>query len=442
MDVIVKETGTFDREVTISIAADRVDALLDQELAHLTKSARLPGFRPGKIPKKVLESHFREQMGRAIVEQLVKDSYLEALEKENLHPVDNEPRLTLGKVARATPFTYTAHIQVFPPIEPKGYTGLTLTRRHADITETDVDNVVQQLRTERSRFEAETGRAAAMGDQVLLDFDGRIDGEQFAGGQGTGHTLELGKGRFIDTFEEQLVGSVAGEQRQVTVRFPDDYRVTELAGKPATFDCTVQEVRARILPPEDDGLAALAGLKEGGLAELRAEIRDTLQKQMERESKQQLKQSIVKQLLAANTMELPSRLVQNECRTMVAQAKREYAQQGMRLEDLGISESLLANQFEPAAQERVTIGLVLGEIAGREKLTVDELMVEAHLDEVSAVYGERAGAMKKWVRESEERMETLRATVLEQQVIDWICQNSTLTDEQCTFNELVGQPAQ
>ncbi|MEO5349284.1 MAG: trigger factor [Magnetococcus sp. YQC-3] len=436
MDVIVKETGTFDREVTITIAADRVDALLDQELGRLAKSARLPGFRPGKIPKKVLEAHYRDQLSRVIVEQLVQESYLEVLSKENLHPVDNEPRLTLDRVARGTPFTYTASIQIFPAVDPQGYTGLALTRRRAEIVDADVDAVVQQLRNERSRFEVEEGRVAAMGDQLSLDFDGRIDGERFAGGQSTQHLLELGSGRFIDTFEEQLLGCVAGEQRQVKVTFPTEYRATELAGKEATFDCLVHEVRARILPPEDDGLAKLAGLKEGGLAELRAEIRQTLQGQAERESRQQLKRAIIEQLLAANKIEVPSRLVQSESRVMVAQARREYEQQGMRLADLGISEEALANQFTDAARDRVIIGLVLGEIAEREKIVLDEAKLDAQLEEMSASYGERAAAMKKWVRDSEERMDTLRSTVLEQQVIDWIAENGTITDEDCSFDAL------
>ena len=441
MDVIVKETGTFDREVTITIAADRVDALLDQELGQLAKSARLPGFRPGKIPKKLLEAHYRDQLSGVIVEKLVQESYLEVLTKEALHPVDNEPRLTLEKATRGKPFTYTATIQIFPTVEPTGYTGLALTRRHAEVTEADVDTVVQQLRTERSRFEVEEGRVATMGDQLTMDFDGRIDGERFAGGQSTKHLLELGSGRFIDTFEEQLVGSVVGEERQVKVAFPTDYRATELAGKEATFDCLIHEVRVRILPPEDDGLAKLAGLKEGGLAELRAEIRQTLQNQAERESKQQLKRAIIEQLLAANGMEVPSLLVQSESRVMVAQTKREYERQGMRLADMGVSEEILTGQFTDSARDRVIIGLVLGEIAEREKVVLDEAIVDTQLEEMSASYGERAAAMKEWVRKSEERMDTLRSTVLEQQVIDWITQNGTVTDESCSFAALTDSSA-
>ncbi|MBF0400675.1 MAG: trigger factor [Magnetococcales bacterium] len=442
MDVIVKETALFDREVTISVPADQVDALLDQELARLATTARLPGFRPGKIKKQVLETRFRDQLSGVVLEQLIHETYPKALAQQSLQPVDHEPKLTLGKVKRGEPFSYTALFQVYPTIEPKGYTGLALTRHQVEISATDVDNVLEQVRTEQSKFVAEAGRPAVMGDQVLLDYDGSIDGERFAGGKNSNHPLELGKGQFIDGFEAQLVGCVAGDNRAVKVTFPTDYRVESLAGKEAVFDCTVHEVRVRVLPPLDDDLATLVGVKEGGLAALRAEIEQTLRNQVEEESRQRFKKALLDQLLQANPLELPSRLVDRECRVMASQAKREYERQGVTLADMGMDETQLAAQFVQPAQERVTLGLLLAEIAEKEKLEVNEADVAARLDEMGAAYGERAAAMKQWVRSSEERMDTLRASVLEQQVIDWIGQNSTVTDKSCTLAELMAQGAE
>lgn len=442
MDVIVKETALFDREVTVSIPADMVGKRLDQELTQLAAKARLPGFRPGKIPKQVLETRFRDQLSSAVTEQLIHETYPAMLTQQALHPVDHEPKLTLGKIARGEPFVYTAAIQVYPVVEPKEYTGLALTRPTVEVTETDVDNVIEQIRMERSQFVAEEGRVAALGDQLLLDYDGRIDGERFAGGQNTNHPLELGKGQFIDGFEDQLVGCVPGEQRQVRVTFPARYRATELAGKEATFDCTIHEVRARLLPPLDDTLAPLAGLKTGGLAELRAEIDQTLRAQVTEESKHRLKKNMLDQLLAANPLELPSRLVERECHVMAAQAKRDYERQGLTLADMGIDEVQLAVQFVKPAQERVTLGLLLAEIAEKEKLEVSEADLMAHLDKVGAAYGERAADMKRWVLSDADRIDTLRASVLEQQVIDWICEHGTVTDEPCTLIDLMGQSEQ
>ncbi|MBF0162585.1 MAG: trigger factor [Magnetococcales bacterium] len=441
MDVTVTETNTFDREITIRIDASRVDALLEQELAHLLPKARLPGFRPGKIPKAVLETRFRDQISQAVVEQLIRETYLSALEERDLRPVDNEPKLILGKVQRGEPYTYTAHIQIYPTVDPKDYTGLTVDHRRAEVTAADVDAVVQQLRLERSTFTPEADRTAEMGDRLLLDFDGRIDGERFAGGQANGHLLELGSNRFIDTFEAQLVGCRAGDARAVTVRFPEVYQASELAGKEATFDCTIHEVQQRVLPPEDDGLAALAGLKEGGLAGLRTEIEQTLRRQAEHESKQQLKKAILDQLLAANPMELPPLLVQRTARSLLAQAKRDYERRHGALPDVGIPEEQLAAQFTEQAQAQATLGLLLAEIADREKLVVDEAVVEARLDAIGEAYGERASAMKQWVRNNEERMDALRASVLEEQVIDWICQHSTLQEKSVSFDELMGNDA-
>ena len=440
MDVIVKEVAAFDREVTISVPASQVDRQMDQELKRLASQVRLPGFRPGKIPKNVLESRFRDQIASAVIEQLIQESYPDALAEKELRPVDNVPKLTFEKLTRGADFTYTARIQVYPQVEPQGYSGLTLTQRNATVIDADIDEVLENIRTEHGRYEADADRQAALGDQVVLDYAGSIDGVPFEGGKADAHVLELGKGQFIAGFESQLVGSRAGETVQVRVTFPADYRATHLAGKEALFDCTIQEVRGRVLPPIDDALAELTGIKTGGLAELRVKVREGLEDQAQRESKRQLKQEMLKQLKDNNPInELPDTLLKKECQAMVAQGKQEFRSQGLDPEQLGLSDAEWEGRFEDKAKERIVLGLVMGTIAEKEQVEVDDATLEAHLDRIAATYGDQARAMKKWVQEDENRMDDFRNSAMEQQVVDWIIAHSTVTEQTCTLKQLMGK---
>lgn len=437
MDITVKETTALGRDITICVAASQVEELLDQELGQLTGTIRLPGFRPGKIPKRVLEARFREHLAGKITEQLIKETYPKAIVDHALRPVDNDPKLNIGKVKRGLDFTYTASIEVYPNVDPQGYTALTLTRRNAVVNDADVDKAVQHIRADHSRHEADGEHKAELGDQVVLDYSGSIAGELFAGGQANNHVLKLGGGQFIPGFEEQLLGCGAGEERQVHVTFPNNYRAAQFAGKDASFECKIHEVRRRIMPPADDSLAELAGITTGGFAMLLTEIQENLQSRSELESKRQLKKVILEQLLAANaTVEVPGRLLKRECQSMVAHAKQEYKNQGMDPEKLGLSDADLESGFAKAAKERLIVGMVIDAIAKKEQLTVDDATLNASLDAMTASYGENATKMKKWIRASEERLEEFRTTVLEQQVVDWISANNTVTEQTCSFDEL------
>lgn len=437
MDVTIEETSAFDRVVTIEIDAKKVEQLMDQELVRVAGSVKLPGFRPGKIPKKVLESRFREHVAGSVADQLFRESYPKALEENQLRAV-NAPELDAGPITRGEPFNYKARIQIYPKVEPKGCTGLELTRKKAQVNEQDVDAVILNIRTERATFEAKPEQAS-MGDQIVLDFVGSINGETFPGGSAENHQLDLGKGQFIPGFEEQLVGCVAGEKKDVQVTFPEQYQAESLAGKEALFACTIQEVRARTLPPEDDALAQAAGLRSGGLVELRTEVLKSLQSQAESESTKQIKKSILDQIIAANTMDLPSQMVDQECQALVDQAKQEYQKQGLDLEKVGLTEAKMAESYQESAKDRVTLGLIMSALATSEKLEADEESIEAFLDEMSQAYGDQAAGMKKWVRSQKEQMASIKASVLEKKIIDWIIDHSSVTEETCTLDELMGK---
>lgn len=438
MNVTITETTAHGREIAIQIAASQVDALLDQELNRLAGTVKLPGFRPGKIPKKVLEARFRDHLARQLTEQLIRESYAKALEENGLLPTTDQPVLTIGDLRRGHAFGYTAAIEVYPTVEPKEYTSLTLTRRTATVDEADVARVLDNLRAAHARFEAQADRKAEGGDQVVLDYVGSVDGTPFDGGQAEGHVLELGSGRFIPGFETQLVGCGAEERRQVRVTFPETYHATHLAGKEALFECTIREVRQRILPPIDDVLAERTGIRSGGVDAMRREIQKQLQERGDAAREQQLQEAIAKQLLAHHAgLEVPDSLLERECLAMVARAKREMKTQGMDPDALGMADADMAKNFSEQAKDRLTVSLVLHAIAKKEQITLDESAVQARVDKLVSGYGEQAGRMRQWFSENDSQLDSLRATLTEEKVMAWLCEHNTVTEERCSYQDLV-----
>lgn len=436
MEVTVESTGPFDRTLTVRVGAARINQLLDQELSQLVSTVKLPGFRPGKTPKKLLESRFRDHLLGQVAETLLRETYPKALKEHNLRPAD-EPEIKPGPMDRNQDFVYVATMQIMPEVEPAGYQGLTLTRRIAKITDGDVDLALDKIREQHARFEAVTGRQAASGDQIVFDFKGFVDDEPFEGGTANGYVLELGSGRFIPGFEDQLIGVSPGEERDVRVTFPEKYAAPHLAGKDALFKCTLSEVRTRVLPPVDDALAALVNIKEGGLAKLREELTESLTREAEGAAEKHLQKQIHTGILAANPLELPSRLVGREQHAMIEQAKKEYQSQGMDPAALGLTDEIMAEGVKETAIKRLSLGLLLGAIANKENLRVDDAQVAARVNQIAASYGAQAKNFKKWLQEDESRMDGIRGSVLEDAVTDWIVANGAVTEEHCTFQELV-----
>ncbi|MBF0437041.1 MAG: trigger factor [Magnetococcales bacterium] len=437
MEFTITQKAAFDREITFVFSAAEVEQRLDQELTRLASSVRLPGFRPGKIPRKLLESRFKDHWSSNLADQFYRESFPKALTDHNLEPVDH-PEIVLGEFVRGQDYTYRATIQVFPKVEPTGYTGLTLTRPTVTLSDEDVAKVIEEIRASQGRFEADPGRVAVLGDQVLMDFEGFVDGQPFEGGKAEKYLLELGSGRFIPGFEDQLVSCKAGDKREVKVTFPADYGNKELAGKDALFQCFLHEVRARILPELDDELAKKAGVTEGGLDKLRAVIRERLEVDSEAKSEKKVEDAVFEALLQANTFEIPSRLEMRERRNMLSQMKREYQARGVDMSKMGVSDEQLLGMFEHSAGRKVRLGLLLSAIAVKEKIEVDEARVEEHLVEMTRAFGDRAGEVRRMVRENEEKMADLRDTVLQAMVVEWVIKNSTVTEQAVRLDELMG----
>ncbi|MBF0427770.1 MAG: trigger factor, partial [Magnetococcales bacterium] len=378
----------------------------------------------------------KDHLIATLTERLFRESYGAALQQLALRPAD-DPEINLGELKRDQDFVYVATLQIIPDVKPVGYQGLALTRRVVKITDQDVDLAVDKLREQHVTFVAEPERAAANGDQLLFDFKGFVDGEAFEGGTAEAYLLELGSGRFIPGFEDQLIGALPGEERDVNVTFPEAYGAPGLAGKAALFKCRISEVRVRTLPPVDDGLATLLNIKEGGLTQLREELKASLQKEADAASEKQIIGQIHDQIMAANPLELPQKLVAREQRSMVEQVKKEYQAKGFDPASVGMTDEIIADKFLETANKRVSLGLLLGGIAMQENITVDEERLETEINRIAATYGNQSRNFKKWLQEDQGRMDNMRAGVLEDRVNEWIMQQGVVTDEACSFEELV-----
>ncbi|MEO5365415.1 MAG: trigger factor [Magnetococcus sp. WYHC-3] len=427
MEVTVEEKGTYERALTVRIPAAEVDPVLEEAFRELSRSARLPGFRPGKTPRRVLESRYGAALAADVAEKLIQNSFGNALQSQQLNPVGPPLGLESGSVSRGQDFSYTATIQVFPRIEPKGYQGMALTRTSVSIDDADVDKVVERIRRSHAQFVAEEGRAAQQGDQLVLDFKGTLDGHAFPGGEAENYVLNLGESRFIPGFEEQLMGVRPGESRDLHLTFPEGYHAAHLAGQAVQFQCRIHEVRRGELPAADDDLATKAGVTAGGMERLRSDIRQRLQDDGDQTAREQLRQQILRGLLDANPMELPSQLVDMELDAMVKRIVEDYKKQGTTLEQSGQTPEGLQQQYRGKAHERVVLGLLMGSITRTENIVVTEAAIEAHLDRITAQYGESAGNIKNWFRNDEKRMEDIRGTLLEEAVMDWIVDHGQVT---------------
>lgn len=436
MEVTIKESGNFERSMTVRIDAERVDELIKQELSRLSTQVKMPGFRPGKAPIKLLESRYKEHIESSVAEQLLQESYGKAMIDNKANPAD-KPKLEIGRVIRGENFTYTATYEQVPEIKPKDYQGLAIERTSATVEESDVDKVIEQIRDQNTDFVVAEGRDAESGDQLLLDFDGSIDGERFDGGKAEGHELVLGSGQFIPGFEEQLIGAKAESDIDVSVNFPAEYQAEHLAGKEAVFKCRIHEVRAPSKPEINDDLAVKAGIMEGGVAKLREEIASRLQSEAEERSRTEMKKAILEKLLENNPIEIPQSMINQEQQEMVEQLKNEYQRQGIDTEKLGMTDEAIGAKFGEEAAKRVKVGMLLGSVAREESIEASEEAVDAYLEQMTAQYGNQASSMRKWVKDDKERIASIKSTVLEASIIDWIVKNSTVEEKTCSLEDLM-----
>ncbi|KPV39291.1 hypothetical protein AN478_12845 [Thiohalorhabdus denitrificans] len=422
--------------MTVTVPAERVNRELDQRLRQLAKNVKLPGFRPGKVPLSVVESKYRDEVYGEVLNALVSETYPNALEEHSLNPVA-QPQLEPGELQRDQDFSYTATFDIYPEIEPTGYKGMELDKRTAEVSESDIDDTVERLRQMRADYE-KVERAAAEGDQVLIDFVGRIDGEPFEGGEATDYTMEVGEGRHLKEMEEGLVGATAGETRTIDVPFPEDYPREELAGKTAQFEVTVKEVREKKLPELDEDFMKSFGVEDGKLETLRSDIQEGLEKEVTERTREGLRSQIFEKLAEANDFQVPDQLVERQLDRLVESHKNQYRQQGLDPDTLNLDSDELREQFRENATNQVKIGLMVPEIARIEGVETSQDEIREELERMADQYGSQRDQFLQYVAQNQEQMQEVEGRALETKVVDWIVENAQINEEKVPVSTLLG----
>jgi len=427
MQVSVESTGKLERRMQVQVPAERVSQEIAARLKNISRTARLNGFRPGKAPLKVIRQQFGSQIHREVIGELLQSSYAEAVTQNQLAPAGS-PRIEPQSMDEGQDLKYVATFEVFPEVVLQPMDSLEVDKVTAEVTESDIDAMIERLRKQQMKYSAVT-RAAANGDKVTIDFEGAIDGVTFAGGKGENITIVLGEGRMLPELEQGLIGAVPGEKRDVTVNFPPDYRATELAGKQAIFATEVKSVEEPVLPEMDEEFCKSFGVTEGGLPKLREDVAANMRRELEQALRNRNKAAVMEKLYTANPTEVPNVLIEGQIRDMQVEAMRRA----------GTKDAAQAPPREPfvePARRRVALGLLLNDVIRKQNLVVDRARVNERLDEMVSAYGD-AEAMKRAYMQNAEAMRQVESLALEDQAVDWILEHAKVHEVKSTFKQLM-----
>jgi trigger factor len=427
MQVSVETTGALERRIEVSVPRERIEQAIDERLKRVSRTAKLKGFRPGKVPFKVVKQQFGAQVRQEVLSDLMQSSFAEAVTQQKLSPAAG-PRIEPISVGPEQDLKYRATFEIFPEIELKGVEGIAVTRPVATVTEADVDAMVLNLREQRPRFDA-VERESREGDRVTMDFEGQIDGAEFEGSKGTDVAVLLGGGRMLKDFETGITGMKADERKQIDVPYPADYHNAALAGKVAKFDVHLKKVEEKKLPELDDEFCREYGVLEGGIEQLRKEVRDNMERELEQNVRARLKAQLMEGLLAANPVDVPQSLVDAQVREMQVDAAR-------RMGARDASQVPPPEPFIEGARRRVALGLLIGELIKTRGLKIDRERVESRLADLAASYPDPEQIIKAY-RQNAEALRQIENVVIEDQVVDLLLEKAKVTDQPATFKDVM-----
>lgn len=434
MQVTVESNAGLERRMHVQLPEDRVSSEVDKRLSELSRTARLPGFRPGKIPIKVVRQRYGRQVREEVVGELVQSSFYDALVQESLRPAGS-PKIEPDGPAQGEGVNYIATFDVYPDVALPDLATLQISRPVASVEDADVEQMIETLRRQRRTFTS-VERAATPSDRVIVDFAGFRDGSPVENAKGEDFPVELDSGRMIPGFEDALVGTSAGETKSVELTFPQGYQASELAGQAVTFEFTIKAVEEPSLPQIDDEFAKGFGISEGGADGLRAEVRANMSRELTEAIRNVTKQRTMDVLLASNNIELPQSLIDEECQQALERRKTELSHSGIAPEAMALTSEMFTEQ----ATTRVSLGLLLAEVIRENDIKPDPQRVSARIQTIASTY-EKPEEVVRWYMGSKERLSEIETSVLEEQVVEWVLDRAQVVDEQSSFESLMKPPA-
>lgn len=432
MEISVTQTEGLGRRMTVAIPHDDVEKQIAKRIQSIATTARIDGFRPGKAPLKVVQRRYGEQVLSEVSHDVVQRSFYNAISQEKLRPV-GQPFIEHTDFRPGEAFTFTATFEIYPEIEVKVPSDLTIEKPVVEVTDADVDRVIDRLREQNKVFEV-VERASADGDQVNIDFVGSLDNEKFDGGEAVGYDVVLGSRSLVGDFEKNLTGKKAGEKTRFDVVFPEKYPAPNLAGKTAQFDVTINRVSAPKLPEVDDAFAQLFGVSDG-VDSLRTQVRDNIGRQVAEAVESKVKSQVVEALLAANPIDVPKGLVDNEINARVNRAVQEMSRQGLSREQLNLKPDMFA---EPS-RKSVAVGLLIADVMRRQNIAVSPQELREAVEHRAQTF-ENPPQVVQWYYENRKQLADLEALVLEDKAINWIVAQAKIKENPTTVKELIEEP--
>ena len=424
MQVSVENTGGLGRRVTVQVPAERVDQEVENRLASMSRTVKLDGFRPGKVPLRVINQKFGGKVRDEVVADVIRSTLQDALRQENLRPA-GEPMVEPVSLEAGRSLEYIVTLEIYPELAGELDLDFSVTKSVVEIGEEDMSLMIEKLRKQRRTWE-KVDRTAKEGDQVTIDFQGTVDGKEFAGNSATQTLVELGSNTMIPGFEEQLIGLSAGDEKTVTVKFPDDYPAKEIAGKEASFNVKAHAVSEAIVPEVDEDFVRAFGIADGGVEALHSEVKKNMERELKHAVSSSLRKQVFEALLEKNPVEIPQSLVKAEVDRLVASAK----------EQAGADSDIDRGHFEEDARRRVALGLVVGDVVQKNQIQLDADRVREAVESIAASY-ENPDEVVKWYYGNQEMLMGVQSMVMEEQVMDWVLERVRVEEIPTSFEQVI-----
>lgn len=425
----------LERRLTMALPVDVIDREVDDRLKKLSRTVRVPGFRPGKVPVKIVAQQYGHQVRSEVIGDAVQKAFDQAIRENNLR-VAGYPRIEPKETGtEAGQLAFSATFEVYPEFKLGDLSTVKLERSALTVGEADVDRTLEILRKQRVQYE-EVVRAARTGDRLTVDFTGSIEGKEFEGGKAQDAALVLGEGRMLPEFEGGISGKAAGETASFPVSFPADYGSKDVAGKTASFEVKVKKVEAPRLPELDAEFARSLGVTDGDLAKMRAEVQANVEREVRKRIEGETKQKVMQALLDSTRIDLPKSLIDIEIQRLLQQAHADLEGRGIKMDQVPLNPEV----FETQAKRRVALGLIIGELVKQHGVAVTPAQVRGMVDDFAQTY-EQPAEVVRWFYSEPKRLAEFEGLALEANVVKWVLENAKVEDKAVSFEELMGKAA-
>ncbi|MGA0612724.1 trigger factor [Caldimonas sp. KR1-144] len=435
MAVTVETLEKLERRITLTLSADVIKNEVESRLKRLAKTVKADGFRPGKVPMSVVAQRYGYSVQYEVMNDKVGEAFNKAANEAKVR-VAGMPRISEKEGAPEGQLAFDATFEVYPEVKIADLSGVEVERVSSEVTEEAIDKTLEILRKQRRTFaQRPAAEGAADGDRVTIDFEGKIDGTPFEGGRAEGFQFILGEGRMLEAFEKAVRGMKAGESKTFPLQFPEDYHGKDVAGKEADFLVTLKKVEQQNLPEVNEAFAKSLGIADATIEGLRADIKKNLEREVKFRVAARNKAAVMEALVKAAELELPNALVQNEIGRMTEQARADLKQRGIKDAD---NAPIPAEVFQPQAERRVRLGLVVAELVRANQLQAKPEQITGHIEELAQSY-EKPDDVKRWYFGDSQRLAEVEAVVIENNVAEFVLGKAKVSDKAVAFDELMQQ---